>query len=107
MVISKDNFHKTYLKNCGALRDLVPLVQFKRREKHPWWSVNFSKVAGCCPHLFQCFPEVCSIFYRILECMQIKGNSSTNWVKSILVVIAKSETSSQNCVKSVQIRSFF
>ena len=31
---------------CGALRDLVPFVQFKNREKHPWRSVNFSKVAG-------------------------------------------------------------
>ena len=30
----------------GALRDLVPFVQFKKREKHPWKSVNFSKVAG-------------------------------------------------------------
>ena len=26
---------------CGALRDLVPFVQFKKREKHPWRSVNF------------------------------------------------------------------
>ena len=30
---------------CGALRDLVPLIQFKKREKHPWRSINFSKVA--------------------------------------------------------------
>ena len=30
---------------CGALRDLVPFVQCKKREKHPWKSVNF-KVAG-------------------------------------------------------------
>ena len=30
----------------GALRDLVPFLQFKKREKHPWGSVNFSKVAG-------------------------------------------------------------
>ena len=29
----------------GALRDLVPFVQFKKREKHSWRSVNFSKVA--------------------------------------------------------------
>ena len=27
-----------------ALRDLVPLVQLKKREKHPWRSVTFSKV---------------------------------------------------------------
>ena len=31
---------------CDALRDLVPFVQFKKREKHLWRSVNFSKVAG-------------------------------------------------------------
>ena len=31
---------------CDALRDLVLFVQFKKREKHPWSSVNFSKVAG-------------------------------------------------------------
>ena len=34
---------------CDALRDLVPFVQFTKREKHPWRSVNFSKVAGWKP----------------------------------------------------------
>ena len=29
-----------------ALRDLVAFVQFKKRGKHQWRSVNFSKVAG-------------------------------------------------------------
>ena len=29
---------------CEALHDLVPFVQFKKREKHPWRSVTFSKV---------------------------------------------------------------
>ena len=33
---------------CDALRDLVPFVQFKKREKHPWRSITFSKVAGFC-----------------------------------------------------------
>ena len=28
------------------LHDLVPFVQFKKREKHPWRSVNFIKVGG-------------------------------------------------------------
>ena len=32
--------------NIDALRDLVPLVQFKKREKHFWRSVTFIKVAG-------------------------------------------------------------
>ena len=27
---------------CGALRDLLLFVQFKKHEKHPWRSVNFS-----------------------------------------------------------------
>ena len=30
---------------CDALRDLVPFVQFKQREQHPWRSVTFSKVS--------------------------------------------------------------
>ena len=34
------------LQICDALRDLVPFAQLKKREKHPWRSVNFSKVAG-------------------------------------------------------------
>ena len=51
----KFSFHKEFnqqatgngkKQNCGALRDLVPFVQFKRREKNPWRSVNFSKFAG-------------------------------------------------------------
>ena len=28
---------------CDALRDLVPFVQFKKREKRPWRRVTFSK----------------------------------------------------------------
>ena len=38
---------------CGALRDLVPFVQFKKREKYPWRSVNFSKVAGFSKNIIQ------------------------------------------------------
>ena len=29
-----------------VLHDLVPFVQFKKREKHPWRSAIFIKVAG-------------------------------------------------------------
>ena len=29
---------------CDALRDFVPFLQFKKCEKQPWRSVNFSKV---------------------------------------------------------------
>ena len=38
-----------------ALRVLVPFVQFKKREKHPWRSVNFSKVAGFKPGWLECY----------------------------------------------------
>ena len=49
--------------SCGALRDLVPCEQFFKREKHPWRSVTFSKVAtllkvtllhGCFSRLKNC-----------------------------------------------------
>ena len=40
-------FHSwIWTSKCGALRDLVLFVQFKKCEKHPWRSVNFSKVSG-------------------------------------------------------------
>ena len=32
--------------DSDILRDLVPFVQFKKREKHLWRSVTFSKAAG-------------------------------------------------------------
>ena len=32
--------------DSDVLCDLVPFVQFKKREKHPWTSVTLSKVAG-------------------------------------------------------------
>ena len=31
---------------CDTMRDLVLFEQFKKREKHPWMSITFSKVAG-------------------------------------------------------------
>ena len=36
----------SFIPFVGALRDLVLFVQFTKREKYPWRSVNFSKVAG-------------------------------------------------------------
>ena len=33
--------HSHVWDNCDALRDLVPFVQFKKSEKHPWRSVNY------------------------------------------------------------------
>ena len=43
---------------CGALRDLVPFVQLKKREKYPWRSVNFSLkltfLHGCFSRFLNC-----------------------------------------------------
>ena len=41
-----EKWKKSYLNACDPLRYLVPFVQFKKREKHPWRSITFSKVAG-------------------------------------------------------------
>ena len=54
--LAKSLFHR-----CDVLRDLVPFAQFKKRGKHPWRSVTFSKVAGCnftikVTLLHRCFP---------------------------------------------------
>ena len=35
-----------YDTQCYALRNLVPIVQFKKCEKGPWRNDTFSKVAG-------------------------------------------------------------
>ena len=35
---------KEFSKEGDALHNLVPFAQFKRREKHSWSSVTFSKV---------------------------------------------------------------
>ena len=45
----------------------LPFVQFKKREKHPWRSVTFSKVAGC-EHatLLKVTPPL--MFSRFLNC---------------------------------------
>ena len=57
-------------ENCDALRSLVPYVQFKKREKHPWMSFNSSKVAGFKPStlleltlLYGCFPRFLNCTY--------------------------------------------
>ena len=49
LVPSETFMIKIFDKLCDVLRDLVPIVQFKKREKHPWRSVTFSKVADFHP----------------------------------------------------------
>ena len=35
-----------YFNICDVLCNLLPFVRIKKREKHPWRGVTFSKVAG-------------------------------------------------------------
>ena len=53
---------------------LVPSVQFKKREKHPWKSVNFSKVAqaqACNFIKINTPPRVISTFFKLYKWYQI------------------------------------
>ena len=49
VIISSIELRRTFYPQpseiCDALRNLVAFVQFKKREKHRWGSVNFSKIA--------------------------------------------------------------
>ena len=40
------SIHNFFFVYCDALRDLVPFVQFKKREKYPLRSVTFSKACN-------------------------------------------------------------
>ena len=53
---------------CGGLHDLVPFAQFKKREKHPWKSVNFSRVAGFKPATLPKLTLLHGFFSRFLNC---------------------------------------
>ena len=44
--------HNVHNVDSDALRDLVPFAQFKKRGKHPWRNVTFSKVAGFIRQLY-------------------------------------------------------
>ena len=60
---------------CGALRDLVPFLQFKKREKHPWRSANFSNVASLACN-FTKFNTPPWVFFTFLNCRN--GTKSRN-----------------------------
>ena len=62
----------TYL-NFSALRDLVAFVQFKKREKHPWRSVNLIKLqAEACNFTnINTPPWVFFTFLKLYKCYQI------------------------------------
>ena len=64
MVKDSNDIFLKYLLICATLRDLVAFVQFKKREKYPWRSVNFSKVAGFKPTTLL----KSTLFHRCFSC---------------------------------------
>ena len=75
------NFHKKIFI-CGALRDLIPFVQFKKRAKHPWRSVTFSKVVGFSMQLTKSNTPtwVFLTFFKLYEWYQIA--QSTTYIEN-------------------------
>ena len=43
---------------CGTLRNLVPFVQFKKREKHQWKSITFITKSNTPPWVIFTFFEL-------------------------------------------------
>ena len=48
---------------CDVFRNLVPFVQFKKRENHPWRNVNFSTKINTPPWVF-------FTFFKLYKCYQ-------------------------------------
>ena len=46
--MGKNGLKEQGVTSRDALGNLVPFVQFKKREKYPWRSDTCSKVAVCC-----------------------------------------------------------
>ena len=49
-----EEYKISWVKVYDVVRDLVPFLQLKKREKHPWRSATFSKrkvtlLRGCLP----------------------------------------------------------
>ena len=74
---------------CDFLRDLVPFVQFKKREKHQSRSVTLSKVVGFYPGTLLKVILLYGCFSRFLNCTIIP-NLATHHTGKELTVNVKS-----------------
>ena len=70
-------FPSLTLNICDDLRDLVPFVQIKNREKHSWRSVTFSKVAGLAYNFTKSstLPWVFFTFFKLYKWYQTRKTS--------------------------------
>ena len=58
--------------DSDVLRDLVPFVQFKKREKHPWRSVTFSTKSNTPSWVF-------FTFFKLYKWYQIAQNITSEF----------------------------
>ena len=74
---------------CDGLHDLVPFVQFKKREKHPWRSTTFIKVAVFKPATLMKVALLHGYFSRFLNCMKgTKSRNASHMYNAMFIIIA-------------------
>ena len=85
-----------------ALRDLVPFVQFKKREKHPWRCVVFSKVAACNFTKSNTPPWVFSLFANCADGTKSRKASYIKFWHLICVWYLSGARTSKSDISNVQ-----
>ena len=66
--------------------DLVSFVQFKKREKHPWWSVTFNKATllhGCFSRFQNCTNGTKICAKQLLQKSVVLDSNITKYNSSI------------------------
>ena len=69
------------IQTCDALYNLVPFVQFKKCEKHPWRSLTFSKLSGERPATLLKATLLQRCFSRFWNCTNATKSRKTNKYK--------------------------
>ena len=70
-----------------VLHDLVPFVQFKKREKYPWRSVNFSKVTGLKPATLLKLTLLHGCFSSFLNCTNGTKSRNTSQMLDLWLIL--------------------
>ena len=66
---------------CDVLLDLVPFVQFKKREKHPWRSITFTKSNAS--------PWVLFTFFKLYKWYQIAQHITYLTLQAFILGLAR------------------
>ena len=83
------------------MRDLVPFVKLKKREKHPWRSVTFRKVAGFGLKLTKSNTPAW-VFSHFLNCANgTKSRNASQMQMSSKTMLSRRMTRAFECSKTV------